>query len=269
MTEQFGAEDTTSQVDNVRETKNETPSEPHTTISREEERELRYDPKAFVLLSTGPASAYQGSTLGVYTLYPGSSTVYQQQGGDYYIYQDKDHWYVSPRVSGCNKDSHPLACAATWTASIKTSDTRYVGPAWSYGKDNAWANDDPTLQFVPITSPAAACIRCSALELVSAGPEQDYLGLFYAVPDHFSAGRPVYKNSAGLYLMVKNEYSSFSVWEDEERRVSAGKGEEGGRSMRSAAAPTCVTHVEGLGSGWQVKEGEGWVDSKFISAKCV
>ena len=224
----------------------------------------------FVLMSTGNASKHQGSTLGVYSLLPDHTAAYHQKGGDYYLYQDKKNWHISPHITGCNK-TYPLGCAATWIASIKTKDIKSVGIDWSYGKDKEWANDDPTLQFVPITSVAAACIKCTSIHLKSAGPamesKPDYLGVFDVVPGKYSAGRPVYKNNAGRYLMVKNEFTTFSVWDDAEKRIRAGKGDEGTRGIRSDSAPTCVSDL--MGHGWQFAEGEEWVEDDTISAICL
>ena len=231
----------------------------------------------FVLMSTGNASAYQGSALGVYTLLPGT-TAYHQKGGDYYLYQDKDTWYLSPHITGCNK-TYPLGCAATWVASIKTKNIDSVGSDWSYAKDKEWSTDDPTLQFVPITSDAAACITCSTVIVRSgsvrlrSGPfrhsKPDFLGRFNAVLGLYSAGRPVYKNNAGRYLMIKNEYTSFAVWDDAERRLRAGKGEEGGRSLRSRSAPTCVGDLQSMTGrmkhGWQFRKGEEWGQDDTIA----
>merc|ERR1712129_579822 len=63
----------------------------------------------YVLLSTGSASAYQGSTLGVYSVIPEEPGIYEQKGGDYYMYKDKDTWYISSRLTNCDK-SHTLGC---------------------------------------------------------------------------------------------------------------------------------------------------------------
>ena len=251
-------------------------------LSFELEKEVEEDEeeakKEFVLMSTGNASSYQGHALGVYTPLPDTGA-YHQKGGDYYLYQDRDSWHLSPHITGCNKtynnnvalSNRILGCAATWVAAIQTKDIHSVGGDWSYAKDKEWVNDDPTLQFVQITSAAAACITCTTVQLTSTGPamqsKPDYLGVFTAVPGLYSAGRPVYKNHAGRFLMVKNEYTTFAVWDDVERRVRAGKGEEGGRSIRSVSAPTCVG--ETMTGGWQFREEEEWVQDETISAMCL
>ena len=226
-----------------------------------------------MLLSTGPASAYQGSTLGVYSVIPDEPGIYEQKGGDYYMYKDKDTWYISSRLTNCNK-SHTLGCVATWVASIKTEDLIAVGEAWSYGKDKGWGTDDTTLQFVPVSSPLAACIACTQVLVISdTNPKTDSFGVFTAIPGKYSAGRPVYENSAGLYLMIKNEYTSFGIWADADKRLHAGKGDGGVRFARSGSAPTCVTDLYSeagrAGHGWQVVTSEEWVDAEAVRVVCL
>jgi len=229
-----------------------------------------------VLASRGTASEYQGSTLGLYQLLP-DSQVYHQAGGDYYLHQDHDKWYLSPHITGCDKSS-PLACAATWVASIKTTDIKSEGQAWSYGRDGDWVSDDSTLQFVSVSSPAVSCLSCKSIVLTSTGPAKlskpGYLGVFDIVPGKYSAGRPVYKNYHGHFLMVKNEFTTYGVWDDAELRLRAGKGDAGVRGVRSGAAPTCVTDINEkpagkLGYKWQFIEGEDWQEDDAVIARCL
>ena len=52
----------------------------------------------------------------------------------------------------------------------------------------------------------------------------------------------MYRNKAGKFLMMKNEYTTFSVWDDTKRRVSAGAGDDKDtRGLISGSGPTCVT----------------------------
>ena len=69
-------------------------------------------------------------------------------------------------------------------------------------------------------------------------------------------------------LMMKNEYTSFSVWDDMERNVRGGKGNDTGtRGVRSTSGPTCVTELEG--DSWQFSNSEGvWVMDASITARC-
>merc|ERR1712129_293307 len=232
----------------------------------------------FVLLSSGPASAYQGSTLGVYSPMPEDADIYQQKGGDYYMFKDKGKWQISSRITKCNKTT-TLGCVFIYSASIKTEDIQGVGEVWSYGKDKEWVNDDTTLQFVPISSPLAACILCSEIILTGHAKKHkpENLGVFSVIPGKFSAGRPVYQNKAGRYLMVKNEVTSFGVWDDVDKRLRAGKGDEGERFLRSGSAPTCVTDLEGVVGrgehGWQIRHtevsSEEWVADDTVRAACL
>merc|ERR1719445_1784740 len=225
----------------------------------------------YVLHSTGPASLYQGSTLGVYERIPEKQDMYKQKGGDYYLYKDKKDWVPQPRLANC-KEPYIFSCIATWVASIKTSDIKGVGAVWSYGKNKTWVNDDPTLQFIPVSSNKVSCLRCNSVQLKSKDPSNS--GVFRVMPGRYSAGRPVYKNKAGWFLMVKNEYSSYGVWDNPDKRLHAGKGDEGERFVRSGSAPTCVTqlgrHVGRAGHGWQVKtRGGDWDDHTATTARCV
>jgi hypothetical protein len=102
---------------------------------------------------------------------------------------------------------------------------------------------------------------------------RDYARLLVGmVPGKYSAGRPVYRNDAGRFLMVKNEFTSFSVWDDADKRLHAGKGDEGERFIQSGSAPTCVTDLENEvgreGHGWQIRNGEGWIEDDTIRAVC-
>ena len=213
---------------------------------------------------------YQGAALGVYTKVPDEPNMYQQKGGDYYMYQDKKQWLVGPRLTNCNK-TFILSCVATWVAAIKTSDILGVGDAWSYGKDKDWVNDDTTIQFIPLSNPLVACITCNRIMLITTTPWSP--GVFTRIPGKFSAGRPVYRSSiGGGYLMVKNEYTSYGVWDDPDKRLHAGAGDDGERFVRSGSAPTCVTQlgreVGRGGHGWLVREDDQWVDN-HLTTQCL
>ena len=132
----------------------------------------------------------------------------------------------------------------------------------------------PTFKFVSISHPAAGCLLCSSIILISTKEQKsDNFGVFSAVPGKYSAGRPVYRNDAGRFLMVKNELTSFSVWDNADKRLHAGKGDEGERFIRSGSAPTCVTDLESEvgrdGHGWQIRNGDSWVEDDTIRAVCL
>eukprot|EP00092_Neocalanus_flemingeri_P023660 GFUD01025662.1.p1 GENE.GFUD01025662.1~~GFUD01025662.1.p1 ORF type:complete len:380 (-),score=92.13 GFUD01025662.1:97-1167(-) len=224
-----------------------------------------------VLSSTGPATRYQGHGLGLYT-YNTDTHYYEQEGGDYYLQQDHDGlWYTFPNIVGCNREQKTYSCIAYWVATFKTGTEDLAGKEWSFGRDLVWTKDD-SIEFIPLTS--SSCLQCSSILLTSTGPaskeQPDYLGTFNKVPSSFSAGRPVYKNEAGKFLMIKNEYTTFSVWDDMERRVRAGKdgGDEGARGLRSMSGPTCVTNL-GEGHEWQYSDGKGgWIDDESVLVSC-
>jgi len=227
--------------------------------------------KQYVLSGTGPVAAYQGHGLGLYT-YNYNAGYYVQEGGDYYLKEDRAGWFTFPRISGC-QHSDPFLCIAQYTASLKTKNLS--GEIWSFGKEKMWTEDD-SIQFLPLNT--SSCLMCKAVILSSMGSaiqtRPDYFGTFEKTSS-FSAGRPVYKNKKGKFLMMKNEYTSFSVWDDMERRVTAGKGQdEGTRGLRSGSGPTCVTDVDGSipgrqTEGWQYRTKSGeWVLDISISVKC-
>jgi hypothetical protein len=206
----------------------------------------------FVLVSTGPASSYQGSALGVYSSLPEEPGLYKQKGGDYFMHKDGEVWYVSPRLTNCNK-TYKLGYVATWVASIKTNNLRGVGTDWSYGKAvSGRMTTQPCNLFQSPTQLLAA--SCSSIIIISTNEEKsDNYGVFRAVMGKYSAGRPVYRNDAGQFLMVKNEFTSFSVWDDADKRLHAGKGDEGERIIHSGSAPTCVTDLDWMAD--QVRAG--------------
>jgi len=236
----------------------------------EEEGDEPYE-KQYVLSGSGPVAAYQGHGLGLYT-YDNDTGYYVQKGGDYYLKEDRSGWFTFPRISGC-KHSDPYSCIAQYAASLKTKNL--TGETWSFGKEKQWKEDD-SIQFLPLNS--SSCLMCNKVILSSKGSavqtRPDYFGTFEKTSS-FSAGRPVYKNHKGKFLMMKNEYTSFSVWDDMKRRVTAGKGQdEGTRSLRSGSGPTCVTDVDGgipgrQTQGWQYRTKSGeWVLDTSISVKC-
>ena len=221
----------------------------------------------YVLSGTGNVTRFKGHALGLYTL-RSDTGYYEQKGGDYYLMQDRDKgWYTFPHISGCDR-KETFSCIAQYTATLKT-DT-LDGPDWFFGLSKGWSKDE-TISFNPLTS--SSCLKCSTILLTSTGPAKEakpeYFGTFKMMPFTYSAGRPVYKNDAGKFLMMKNEYTSFSVWDDMERVVRAGKGDDKGtRGMRSVSGPTCVTDLTGQG-GWQFSDQkERWVEDKTVTVEC-
>ena len=151
-----------------------------------------------------------------------------------------------------------------------------TGGTWSFGKEKVWTEDD-SIQFLPLNS--SSCLLCKTVILNSTGSaiqtRPNYFGTFEKTST-FSAGRPVYKNNKGKFLMMKNVYTSFSVWDDTKRRVTAGKGhDEGTRSLRSGSGPTCATDGDGSiaghqTQGWQYRtQSREWVLDVTISVKCL
>jgi len=220
----------------------------------------------FVISGAGEVAKYQGHALGMYT-YNKDTGYYVQEGGDYYLMQDRGkEWYTFPHISGCDR-KNTFSCIAQYSASMKT-ESQDAPKDWSFGKDGEWVKDD-TIKFSPLDT--SSCLRCPNVTLTSTGPamkaKPDFFGTFKKTLA-FSAGRPVYKNSAGKFLMMKNEYTTFSVWSDQERRVSAGKGEDKLRGVRSVAGPTCVTDLAGS-TEWQYADQDGeWQDDQTISVRC-
>ena len=141
-----------------------------------------------------------------------------------------------------------------------------IGKEWKYGKDGSWVNNDATIRFSSISSPTSACLLCKTVRLTSTGQTNstlpDYLGLFTAVPEVFSAGRPVYRNENGKVLKIIPEYTDFNVHDEADiARVQSGSG------------PTCVTQDKANYSarfdrGWQVKDGDEWKDDDTMEVTC-
>ena len=214
----------------------------------------------FVLSGTGPVAEYQGHGLGLYT-YDKDLLYYEQQGGDYYLVKDRAGWFTFPRISGCKKTGY--SCIAQYVANLKARNL--TGEPWYFAKSKTWTKDDHGLiQFLPLNS--NSCLMFKTIFLHSDGPAKsarpDYFGRFDRTPK-FSAGRPVYRNKQGKFLMMKNEFTTFSVWDEAESRLSAGKGDEGTRGVRSVSGPTCVTDLE---DGWQFQNKAGeWVEDGSIT----
>ena len=220
----------------------------------------------FVISGAGEVTKYQGHALGMYS-YNKDTGYYAQVGGDYYLMQDRGkEWYTFPHISGCDR-KNTFRCIAQYSASMRT-ENEDVSKDWSFGKDGEWVKHD-TIKFSPLET--SSCLRCSNVTLTSTGPamkaKPEYFGTFKKTSS-FSAGRPVYRNSAGKFLMVKNEYTTFSVWDDQVRRVSAGKGEDTLRGVRSVGCPTRVTELAGS-TEWQYADQDGeWQDDQTISVRC-
>jgi len=195
----------------------------------------------FVLSGNGEVAGYQGHGLGLYT-YNINTGYYVQDGGDYYLAKDRTGWFTFPRISGCADKINDFSCIAFYVANLRTADP-ITGEPWSFGKNKSWV-EDSSIEFKPVTD--SSCLFCRTVTLSSTGPameeRSEYLGKFERVSS-YSAGRPVYKNEYGKFLMMKNEYTTFSVWDNVERSVSAGKGVEGVRGIRSLTGPTCVTDL--------------------------
>ena len=150
-----------------------------------------------MLSSTGPAAEWQGHRTGLYELEHSRTfsekPVYRQRGGDYYLYWLSGRWYVGPTV-GVAKD-----------LGLSTQDL--MAGHWVYAKEGSWP-EDKTISFLPLSS--SHCILQPSITLSSSGPANssppDYLGTFTILPDTFSQGRPVWRNSKGkvrsLYVHV-------------------------------------------------------------------
>ena len=230
-------------------------------------------PTQFVLSSTGPATKFKGHALGLYTKNTDTG-YYEQEGGDYYLLEERRGWWFAfPHISGCDRKKQ-WSCIARWAGSLKTKNL--TGNTWLFGKGEDW-QEDPTIQFAPLDP--ASCLHCPSVILASKGPagkaKPEYFGTF-PWTGSYSAGRPVYANKDGKFLMMKNEYTTYAVWDDNERRVSAGKPKAGSnsfgdalRGVRSSEGPTCVTEL-GSVARWQYQDSEGvWSKDDNISVECL
>ena len=194
----------------------------------------------FVLTGTGEVAEYQGHALGLYT-FNNNTGYFVQEGGDYYLVKDRVGWFTFPRISGCFDRTDDFSCIAFYVANLKTVNLR--GETWSFGKDKTWI-EDKSIKFTPFTN--TSCLLCNTVHLSSSGPAMQERPEFFGTFERtsaYSAGRPVYKNQQGKFLMMMNEYTTFSVWDDMERTVTAGEGVEGVRGIRSFSGPTCITDL--------------------------
>ena len=186
-----------------------------------------YKVSGFVLSSTGKCSEYQGDCLGIYDVLiddeDPDKRVYNQRGGEYYLYKKNGDWYVNYKIGEV-------------FGGIKTHDLKSIGTNWFYAvnANNEWVNDDNTIKFNPLFSDS--CILSSRLHISSSGPAAtavpEYLGVFYRLPNKFSAGRPVWRNKHGKVLMIEPGYANFIV-KDYLTSIYA--------VIRSGSGPKCPT----------------------------
>ena len=169
-----------------------------------------------------------------------------------FIYKKDDKWYCGTTVG------------ASSGSAFYTTDLFSKPDKWYYiGDGGAWQNDDPTLQFLPLTP--TSCILQPSILITSTGPtnstQSDYLGSFSIVQGVFSAGRPVWMNSKGKVLKIRPGNTSFGVYngiESTSAYVSSGSG------------PTCPTdtkagHSNRFGRNtWRFWDGVKWVEDDTI-----
>ena len=147
---------------------------------------------------------------------------------------------------------------------LYTSSLSNIGQDWKYKKGGNWVNNDDTIKFSTLNSPTAACLLCKTILLTSTGQTSytlpDYLGLFTAEPEVFSAGRPVYRNGKGKVLKIIPGTVTFAVHD-----------ETGIARVTYAAGPTCVTQASyslRFDRGWTVKDGEEWKKDDTMEVTC-
>jgi hypothetical protein len=203
------------------------------------------------------AAEYQGSDLGVYKEIESAyatSRVFTQRGGTHFIYKKDDKWWSGTTV-GASSDR-----------SFYTNDLFSKPDELYYWGRGAWQNDDPTLQFLPLTP--TSCILQPYILITSTGPanstKPDYLGSFSIVQGVFSAGRPVWMNSKGKVMMIRPGKTTFGVYSSIE---STGAG------VQSGSGPTCPTdtksgHNDRFGrNAWRFWDGGKFVEDDTIVVK--
>ena len=172
------------------------------------------------------------------------------------MYQYTDgNWKVGPTLGGAG-------------AGMYTTDLKNKGTDWKYWDGKKFQNDDSTIQFLPLTS--SSCILQPSILLTSTGPtattRPDYLGTFHIVQGQFSAGRPVWRNSKGKVLKIRNGKTRFGVYDD---LTSTGV------NILSASGPTCPTDAKAANSArydyhaWRFWDGANYVEDQKITATSV
>ena len=151
--------------------------------------------------------------------------------------------------------------------SMYTSDLNN-GRDWSYSNGGSWKTDDKTIKFVPLST--NSCILQKSIVLASTGPTSsirpDYLGTFNMVQGEFSAGRPVWRNSKGKVLKIRNGKTVFVVYDD----LTSTKG-----GILSSSGPTCPTDAKAANSArydyhaWRFWDGANKVEDQKITATSV
>ena len=120
---------------------------------------------------------------------------------------------------------------------LQTSHLKNNGSDWYYYDDEKWQNDDPTIQFTPMTT--SSCLLQPSITLTStdltATTRRNYLGTFNIVQGEYSAGRPVWRNKRGRLLKMRRGYSSFGVYSGIMHTVE---------EVSSASGPTCPTDAK-------------------------
>ena len=191
--------------------------------------------------------------LGVYDrMETGDGQAYRQRGGEWYIYQYNNDWVVGRTIGD--------STGYMYTSDLNSNHWYFWTP---FG---TWKNDsrditDPTIQFLPLTS--SSCIIQPSIHLTSTGPtatnRPHYLGTFHIVQGLFSAGRPVWRNSKGKVLIIRNGWSSRYVVMNDDLTLDSD-------AVRSASGPTCPTDAKAASSAWFQDNWQfnDWIDSKWV-----
>ena len=136
---------------------------------------------------------------------------------------------------------------------------------WQYYGDGEWRSD-PDLSIVTISD--TSTLICPVITIkatgVAARERPDYLGQF-TITNQFSAGRPVWRNNKGKYLLVHADGVSWYVGDN----VETGEGEiqSGAAPGLCPASPRSRYNKRLNQNSWQYGDGHNWYDGD-ITVTC-
>ena len=198
---------------------------------------------------------HRGSRFGIYEELEGvtnnGATVYKQKGGPFYIFrQPFGTWTVGETLGGN-------------VVTLQTPDLFARGNSWKfYNADEENWEPDPTIIFEPFKTPS--CILQTSINISSSGPAAfevpNYLGMFHHYKNRYSAGRPIWRNKYGKFLMIKQDKFQFGVYYS----LTTDLG-----TIASGSAPTCPTEEKARygkdgWKGWKYWNGEKFVEDETI-----
>ena len=216
-----------------------------------------------LVTSTGDSPDYFGSYMGLYQLIQqhNQSPAYKQVKHNIigtraaYIYKsDSGNWFAGKELGASS-------------GGLRNTNSSPAPPrsGWQYARSGEFVSD-PDLNIMPVRD--TSNLICPVITIkatgVAARERPDYLGQF-TITNQFSAGRPVWRNSKGKYLLVHPDGVSWYVGDN----VETGDGEiqSGAAPGLCPASPRSRYNKRLNQNSWQYGDGHNWYDGD-ITVTC-